>query len=123
MIPALRLDSSPGQGDLPTPRSIRRGFELVVFAMKTRMLLGLTLPILANSLVALAQQAGLPQAAGEMPAIVKKLDEFKFKQPSFTFVRVKYSGPMFGRAGAAVGPPITPTPTRTSRRTSRARPA
>ena len=59
--------------------------------MKTRIIFWLALSLMARPSSASAQQAGAAVPAYPMPVAIKKPGEIKFKQPSFTFVRIKYS--------------------------------
>jgi hypothetical protein len=51
-------------------------------------------------IAAYAQEATQTASTNLMPVIIKKPGEIKFKQRSFTFVRIKYSG--VGRMGASI---------------------
>ncbi len=60
--------------------------------MKTRIVFWLTVTLMACPFRSDGQQTGQAVTAHSMPPVIKKPEEIKFKQQSFTFVRIKYSG-------------------------------
>jgi hypothetical protein len=68
----------------------RTSFSLI--GKNSAAVAGLLVAMAIFPLLCRAQQEAKDQAGDNGPVPIKKPDEVKFKQPSFTFVRAKYSG-------------------------------
>jgi hypothetical protein len=65
--------------------------------MNSQIVFWPTVLLLISPFLSHAQQTNQGAAASPMPATLKKPEEIKFKQPSFTFARIKYSAPGRGQ--------------------------
>jgi hypothetical protein len=70
--------------------------------MRKRIFFWLTVTVMTSPFLSHAQQTGRAVSAYPMPVAIKKPEEIKFKQPSFTFVRIRYSTAPPRRAGSPI---------------------